>query len=61
MPYMKNGNARSYILKHPECNRLLIVGDFLFIPMMLVGDHNPVALPHLAGSCVPPFAENYSW
>lgn len=27
MPYLKNGNARTYLEEHPNCDRLLIVGE----------------------------------
>ena len=37
MPYLKNGNARDYVQKHPNCDRLRIVRRF-FICLHTLSD-----------------------
>jgi hypothetical protein len=60
MPYMKNGNARDYVQRHPNCDRLKIVWISRFI-LLLFSDESNTDTSYLARSRLPAFEENRSW
>jgi hypothetical protein len=46
MQYLHNGNARDYVREHPDCNRLMIVRDFLLYTCLVDnGLHTDMLIP----------------
>ena len=62
MPYLANGNARDYLQKHPNADRLQIVCMFNVCMFTLThSDGICVAAWHFFGACSSPLTSDCTW
>jgi len=59
MPYYRNGNARDYIQRNPDCDRIKIVGVTI---LLAISGTNPLsAVRYFPGPRLPSFTKSYPW
>jgi hypothetical protein len=56
-PLMENGNARIYIRKHPDCDRLVMVGSTSLVFVRQVVETQRPAISHISGFGVSSFTK----